>query len=89
MKSFILLLCLLVSTTSLFAQSTASITHSVNQFLNTLNPDELKKTTFIFEDTLRKKWTNLPIGLVPRQESNTDRCQIKAALLSIECFLLY
>jgi hypothetical protein len=39
---------------------------SVKMFLATLSPEELKTTRFSFEDSLRKKWTNLPVGLVPR-----------------------
>ncbi|MVM32003.1 DUF3500 domain-containing protein [Spirosoma sp. HMF4905] len=49
-----------------FAQSANTITESANQFLNTLSTDELKKTTYAFTDSLRYKWTNLPVGLVPR-----------------------
>jgi len=39
---------------------------AVKKFLSTLTPEEIKNTQFAFEDTLRKKWTNLPVGLVPR-----------------------
>lgn len=50
----------------MWAQPTASLSSSVNEFLGTLNADELKKTGYSFNDTLRKKWTNLPVGLAPR-----------------------
>jgi len=66
MKSIILSLCFLAYTSPLWAQANLSVEKTVNQFLNTLNADELKKTTYAFEDTMRKKWTNLPVGLVPR-----------------------
>jgi len=47
-----------------FAQS--GITESVNRFLATLSADERAKTQYAFTDSLRYKWTNLPVGLVPR-----------------------
>ncbi len=50
----------------IFAQSGHSIAASANQFLATLSPDELKTTVYTFNDSLRFKWTNLPVGLVPR-----------------------
>lgn len=49
-----------------FAQANASLETSVQQFLGTLNAEELQKVSYAFEDTLRKKWTNLPVGMVPR-----------------------
>ncbi len=58
------LLCLL--TTISPAQSISTITESANQFLTTLSADELAKTQYAFTDSLRYKWTNLPVGLVPR-----------------------
>lgn len=49
-----------------FAQPTASLETTVATFLNTLNAEELQKTNYTFEDTLRYKWTNLPVGMVAR-----------------------
>ncbi len=49
-----------------FSQSTKTLIESTNQFLNTLNADERGKTVYDFKDSLRYKWTNLPVGLVPR-----------------------
>lgn len=49
-----------------FAQSGKSIAESANLFLSTLSAEELQKTTYAFTDSLRYKWTNLPVGLVPR-----------------------
>ncbi len=50
----------------IFAQSSKILVASTNQFLNTLNQEELKKTVYAFDDSLRFKWTNLPVGMVPR-----------------------
>lgn len=49
-----------------FSQSTKTLIESTNKFLSTLNADEMKKTVYDFKDSLRYKWTNLPVGLVPR-----------------------
>lgn len=40
-----------------FAQSSKILVASTNQFLNTLNQEELKKTVYAFDDSLRFKWT--------------------------------
>ena len=61
----ILLFCSFLAVNG-FAQSVHSLTESANQFLNTLNAEELKTTTYSFNDSLRYKWTNLPVGMVPR-----------------------
>lgn len=70
MKLRIVFLCLLiygnVVSPDLWAQPNASVSTTVNLFLNTLNAAELKKTVYAFDDSLRHKWTNLPVGLVPR-----------------------
>jgi hypothetical protein len=47
-------------------QNRISITKAAKTFLGSLSVDEVKKTQFQFEDSLRLKWTNLPVGLVPR-----------------------
>ena len=49
-----------------FSQATKTLMEATNQFLNTLNADEMKKTVYDFKDSLRYKWTNLPVGMVPR-----------------------
>lgn len=49
-----------------FAQSTKTLVEATNQFLQTLNAEELEKTVYAFNDSLRYKWTNLPVGMVPR-----------------------
>ena len=49
-----------------FAQSGKPIAESVDLFLTTLSSEEQQKTVYAFTDSLRYKWTNLPVGLVPR-----------------------
>jgi hypothetical protein len=48
------------------AQTATSLADATNRFLATLTAEERQKTTYAFDDTLRRKWTNLPVGLVPR-----------------------
>jgi hypothetical protein len=59
-----LLLLLFIHT--LKAQTVQSVSLEAHRFLKTLSQEELKQTTYNFNDTLRLKWTNLPVGLVPR-----------------------
>lgn len=66
MKITGLVICLGISTGSLLAQSSAAITSATDHFIKTLNADEIKKTCYEFNDTSRLKWTNLPVGMVPR-----------------------
>ncbi|MEZ0539935.1 DUF3500 domain-containing protein [Fibrella arboris] len=47
-------------------QSVNLITESTSRFLGTLSGEERQKTQYAFSDSLRYKWTNLPVGLVPR-----------------------
>lgn len=61
-----LLLLFLGLTTVALAQPNQSLTETTNRFLATLNADELTKTQFAFTDSLRHKWTNLPVGMKPR-----------------------
>lgn len=49
-----------------FSQANLPLAETANSFLNTLTADETKKTVYAFNDSLRYKWTNLPVGLVPR-----------------------
>ncbi len=60
-----ILFTLLVSITG-FAQATKTLVASTNQFLQTLTAEELQKTVYTFNDSLRYKWTNLPVGMVAR-----------------------
>lgn len=77
-------------------QSNLSPGEAVHRFLNTLNEEELKKTSFTFKDSLRQKWTNLPVGLVPRpgirygdlsDQSRLTFHRVLSALLSSQGYL--
>ncbi|MEO8471594.1 MAG: DUF3500 domain-containing protein [Chryseolinea sp.] len=48
------------------AQDFSPIVKSANSFLKSLSADQIKKTQYDFNDSLRFKWTNLPVGMVPR-----------------------
>lgn len=48
------------------SQTSQEIVDHTNEFLKTLNQDEHQQITLQFEDSLRTKWTNLPIGLAKR-----------------------
>jgi hypothetical protein len=48
------------------AQTGLAITTSAQRMLSTLPADIRKQAVFAFGDTMRLKWTNLPVGLVPR-----------------------
>jgi hypothetical protein len=60
----ILFVILLYNTVN--SQTNPSTTAAASRFLRTLKPEELLKTCYNFNDTSRKKWTNLPVGMVPR-----------------------
>ncbi|MEZ0610631.1 DUF3500 domain-containing protein [Fibrella sp. WM1] len=62
---YLFFICLLLSFSG-FAQSVTVITESASRFLGTLTVEERQKTQYAFTDSLRFKWTNLPVGLVPR-----------------------
>ena len=49
-----------------YGQSSDNLTKAINNFQSTLNNEELKLASFQFEDSLRTKWTNLPVGLAER-----------------------
>ncbi len=62
----IIIIFCMVEFNAAFAQVNASLEATVQQFLGTLNTEELQKASYAFEDTLRKKWSNLPVGMAPR-----------------------
>lgn len=64
--NYLLWFCLCLATQSGNAQTASALRQSVNQFLSTLNADELRQATHPFDDTLRTAWSNLPVGLSPR-----------------------
>jgi len=66
-RTFILAILTLVISGNSFCQSSSDLVKSINEFLSTLNADELKIATYKFDDTLRIKWTNLPVGIAERQ----------------------
>src|SRR6267142_4255381 len=51
---------------NLSAQPNSGLAWATDHFLRTLSAEQLKKINYPFTDTLRLKWTNLPVGLVPR-----------------------
>jgi len=61
-----IIVCFALFAGSLSAQSSAAIVSTTNTFLNSLSAEELKGINYSFTDTLRRKWSNLPVGLVPR-----------------------
>src|SRR6187402_1388603 len=63
---YIILFFNLTMLSSVSAQSLSTLNITAAHFLKTLSADDLKKTQFEFNDTMRLKWTNLPVGLVPR-----------------------
>ncbi len=90
-----LLFCTIVSVSG-FAQSRNVLVDATTQFMSTLSTDELQKTTYAFADSLRFKWTNLPVGLVPRpgiqygalsDKSRLAFHRVLAAMLSSQGYL--
>ncbi len=63
---FASLLAFTISSPDSRAQSTRTVIQSAQTFLAALGPEELKQAQHMFDDTARNKWTNLPVGLVPR-----------------------
>lgn len=64
LRVFIYILCFLPI--SLTGQVEFQLTNTANDFLKSLNSEEIKTCCFAFEDTLRIKWNNLPVGIAPR-----------------------
>ncbi len=48
------------------SQTTADISSQVIKFISTLSPDQKLHVKYDFNDSLRTKWTNLPVGLAKR-----------------------
>ncbi|SHH24454.1 Protein of unknown function [Chryseolinea serpens] len=63
---FLLLIAAMSSIQVCYGQGLTTIVAATNNFLKTLNPEELKATQFSFTDSLRIKWSNFPVGMVPR-----------------------
>ena len=66
MRKLLVGFCLILSVVQLRAQANLPASGAANKFLSTLNAEQLKQTSFSFQDSLRLKWTNLPVGMVPR-----------------------
>ena len=64
-KSTLIILFILLGN-YMFGQTSESISGATNQFLSTLSQEEIELVSFNFEDSLRREWTNLPIGLQKR-----------------------
>jgi hypothetical protein len=95
-KALLLPLCFLLLTTAGLAQSVNTITGSANGFLGTLNAEERSKAQYALTDSLRYKWTNLPVGMVPRpgiqygslsDKSRLAFHRVLAAMLSSQGYL--
>jgi hypothetical protein len=73
----------------LFSQTTDEIIIAADRFLKTLQPDELQKISFQFEDSLRTRWTNLPVGIAERKGirygelSDTSKIQFHRLLTTL------
>lgn len=64
--SKVLILVLITASNTVFSQTTKEISTVTTAFLETLNEDELKIIVHPFNDDLRTKWTNLPVGIAKR-----------------------
>ncbi len=65
-KKYLLFILIILGTQNIFSQSVDDLILETNEFLNTLTKDELQTLNFTFNDSLRTKWTNLPVGLAKR-----------------------
>jgi hypothetical protein len=65
MKCLLIVFAFTVFTTQ--AQNNTSIVKAAQTFLQSLDQDQLKKAQHKFDDTLRYKWSNFPVGMVPRE----------------------
>lgn len=65
-KYCILFVFILFTSQSIFSQSIDDLLLKTNAFLSTLTQEQLHSLNLEFSDTLRTKWTNLPVGLAKR-----------------------
>ncbi len=93
--SLIFLLFLLTSNLAL-AQTVNDLREVTTTFLETLPNDQKSAVQFDFSDSLRTKWTNLPIGLAPRngvrfgdlsEESKIKFHKVLSAIFSSQGYL--
>lgn len=66
-KTIFLLAFILTFSTGLFAQSKTDMVKVTVDFMETLSANQKDSVLFSMDDSLRTKWTNLPIGLAPRK----------------------
>ena len=65
-KTILAFIVFLVATNFVRSQTLDEITTVTNNFLKSLNEQQLQQVSYDFNDTARTKWTNLPVGLAPR-----------------------
>lgn len=67
MKYFITAcLFMILGMSSAMGQTLADLMLDTDAFINTLTSEELDRAQYSFKDSLRSKWTNLPVGLAQR-----------------------
>lgn len=66
MKKTYTITVLLFLSSIMFCQSSDDIIDITIEFINSLQKEELVTVNHDFEDTLRTRWTNLPVGLAKR-----------------------
>ncbi len=95
-RTLLLLIIILFTVANSFCQSVEEINAVTNDFLKSLNEQQRQQVSYDFNDTLRTKWTNLPVGLAPRpglqygELSETSRIKfhhILTTLLSSQGYL--
>ena len=94
--SLLCILFIICSGSMIYAQANQSIVLATQKFIKTLSSEESKTTLYDFKDSLRYKWTNLPIGMVPRpgiaygvlsDQSRLAFHRVLSALLSSQGYL--
>ncbi|MEB2782516.1 DUF3500 domain-containing protein [Algoriphagus sp. C2-6-M1] len=95
-KLFFLILVTFLTSSLLFAQNSKDLAKVTSVFLETLPTAQKALVQFDFSDTIRTKWTNLPIGLAPRsglkfgelsEESKIKFHRILSAIFSSQGYL--
>ena len=88
--------CIALISIHVNAQPNLPASIAASQFLSTLSADQMKQANLPFQDSLRLKWTNLPVGLVPRpgisygslsDQSRISYHRLLSAMLSSQGYL--
>lgn len=66
MKNLYLVFAFLFCFVSSYSQGASDLSANASKFINTLGAEQKQKINYSFDDSLRHKWTNLPVGMVPR-----------------------